>query len=150
MSSESEEYLNGARKQALYLWSGLCLTMTLFFVQSQLVFVKRDPLPSSQLEWIISVLGVVTFLLGFFFFKNYMALRKSRILKMPFKDRKQSLLIALVLQYVLFESLGLYGVLLSVWTQSTLKAVPFLVFAYIGFYSAFPKRKLFEPYFKNS
>lgn len=76
-----------------------------------------------------------------------MAIRKNRLLKMPFKDRKQSLLIALVLQYILFETLGLYGVLLSVWTQSGLKAVPFMLFAYIGFYLSFPRKNLFKPYF---
>lgn len=136
------------RKQALYLWAGLCLSMTLFFVQSQIVFVKQDPLPSSQLEWIISVLGVITFLLGLFFFKNYMALRKSRILKMPLKDRKQSVLIAFVFQFILFETLGLYGVLLSVWSQNTLKALPFLLFAYFGFYWSFPRTESLRPYFR--
>ena len=77
-----------------------------------------------------------------------MALRKNRILKMPLRDRKQSILIALVLQYVLFETLGLYGVLLSVWTQSGLKAIPFLLFAYFGFYRSFPRRDKFAEFFR--
>ncbi len=124
--------------------------MTLFYVQSQLVFVKRDPLPSSRLEWMVTVLGVITFIFGFVFFKNYMALRKKRILRMPLKDRKQSVLIALVFQFVLFETLGLYGVLLSVWTQSTLKGIPFLLFAYFGFYVAFPRKTKLAPFFNIS
>ncbi len=148
MLSENDQMLDSTRKQALYLWAGLCLSMTLFYVQSQIVFVKTEPLPSSRLEWIISILGVITFILGWVFFKNYIAIRKNRILKMPLRDRKQSLLIAIVLQYVLFETLGLYGVLLSVWTQSGLKALPFIAFAYLGFYRSFPKKDLFAPFFK--
>jgi F0F1-type ATP synthase membrane subunit c/vacuolar-type H+-ATPase subunit K len=147
MDSENKQFLESTRKQALYLWAGLCLSMTLFYVQSQIVFIKRSPLPSSRLEWMISFLGLITFVLGLLFFKNYMALRKSRILKMPLRDRKQSVLIALVLQFILFETLGLYGVLLSVWTQSSLKAIPFLLFAYIGFYWSFPRRALLSDFF---
>ena len=149
MDQENIEMLKSTRRQALYLWSGLSLSMTLFFVQSQVVFVRREPMPSSRLEWVFTALGAVTFLLGFFFFKNYTKLRKKRFLKMPLKDRKQSLLIAFVLQFVLFETLGMYGVLLSVWTQSTLKAVPFLFFAYIGFFIAFPKLGKIEPFFSS-
>ncbi len=148
MQKENQDMLKSTRKQALYLWVGLGLSMSLFYVQSQIVFVKSEPLPSSSLEWVVSILGLLTFTLGMLFFKNYMALRKNRILKMPLKDRKQSVLIALVLQYVLFETLGLYGVLLSVWTQSGLKALPFLLFAYIGFLASFPKQKTFEPFFR--
>ncbi len=148
MTPENEQMLESTRKQALYLWAGLCLSMTLFYVQSQIVFVNRSPLPSSNLEWIVSVLGVITFVLGLLFFKNYMALRKNRILKMPLKDRKQSVLIAMVLQFILFETLGLYGVLLSVWTQSGLKALPFLIFAYFGFFKSFPRKKRIVPYFQ--
>lgn len=147
MEAEDQNYLISTRKQALYLWAGLGLSMTLFFVQAQVVFVKREPLPSSKVEWALTGLGVATFLMGYFFFKNYMAIRKNRILKMPYKDRKQSILIAFVLQFILFETLGMYGVLLSVFTQSTLKAIPFMFFAYLGFYLSFPKKDKIEPFF---
>lgn len=149
MSEERESFIANTKRQATYLWTGLSLSMTLFFVQGQIVFVKGKPLPSSNLEYVISALGAVTFLIGFFFFKNYMALQKKRLAKMPFKERKQSILVAMVLQFVLFETLGLYGVLLSVLTQNTWKAVPFLLFSYFGFLSAFPKRSLIEPYFQH-
>jgi predicted transporter len=149
MDQESEEFVNSTCKQALYLWAGLCLSMTLFYVQSQIVFVKRDPLPSSQLEWVMTLLGILTFTMGLLFFRNYMALRQNRIMRMPYKDRKQSLLIAMVLQFVLFETLGLYGVLLSVWTQNHLKALPFLFFAYVGFYLSFPKKDKIRVFFRS-
>lgn len=146
--SKKEDFVASTRRQALYLWVGLSLSLTLFFVQSQMFFVNANPLPTSQLEWIFTGLGVVTFLMGFFFFKNYMALRKKQLLLMPEKERKQTLLIAFVLQFILFETLGLYGVLLSVLRQNTLKAVPFVVAAYVGFALAFPKKEKIEPYFK--
>ena len=147
MASETQSTLIGTQKQALYLWSGLSLALTLFFVQSQIVFVKADPLPSSKLEWVFSGLGLITFLIGVLFYKNYLALRKRALLRMPLKDRKQSVLIAFVLQCILFETLGLYGVLLSVLTQNTWKALPFILFAYIGFYLAFPKKEKFTTFF---
>jgi F0F1-type ATP synthase membrane subunit c/vacuolar-type H+-ATPase subunit K len=149
MEQNATEFTKSTQKQALYLWAGLSLALTLFFVQSQLVFVRTEPLPSSSLEWVFSGMGVATFLLGLVFFKNYLALRKKALLRMPFKDRKQSILIAFVLQFVLFETLGLYGVLLSVLTQSTMKAIPFLLFAYLGFYLSFPKEKKVAPFFEN-
>lgn len=138
----------GTRRQALYLWIGLSLSLTLFFVQSQMFYVSANPLPSSKLEWVFTILGLFTFLLGHFFFKNYMALRKPQLVKASEKDKKQTILIAFVMQFVLFETLGLYGVVLSVLRQNTLKAVPFILFAYIGFAFAFPKREKIKPYFE--
>ena len=146
--SKKEDFVWSTRRQALYLWVGLNLSLTLFFVQSQMFFVKANPLPTSQLEWVFTGLGLITFLLGFLFFKNYMALRKKQVLLMPEKDRKQTILIAFVLQFILFETLGLYGVLLSVLRQNTWKAIPFVVAAYVGFALAFPKKEKIEPYFK--
>ncbi len=64
------------------------------------------------------------------------------------RDRKQTILIAFVLQFILFETLGLYGVLLSVLRQNTWKAIPFVVMAYVGFALAFPKKEKIEPYFR--
>jgi hypothetical protein len=142
-------YLQKTRKVAIYLWSGLSLALTLFFVQSQIVFVKTDPLPSQKAEWGLVGLGILTFLFGFFFFKNYTSLRRDQLLRMPLEQRKQSLLVAFVLQFILFESLGLYGVLLSVLTQSSEKALPFIVFAYLGFFFAFPRQAKLEPFFKG-
>lgn len=147
MDQRADGIVKSTQRQAFYLWVGLSLSLTLFFVQSQLIFVKGDPLPTSRLEWVFIGLGVSTFLLGVFFFKNYMALRKKSLLKMPMKDRKQTLLIAFVFQFVLFETLGLYGVLLSVLTRNTLKAVPFVLFAYIGFFLARPKMEKITPFF---
>lgn len=147
--SEIDEYLTSTKRQAFYLWCGLSLALTLFCVQSQIIFVKSKPIPSSNLEWVLTGLGVATFLMGFFFFKNYTALRKSQIMRMPFKDRKQTILIAFVFQFILFETLGLYGVLLSVLMQNSLKAIPFMIFAYLGFILAFPKSEKIEPFFKN-
>lgn len=149
MNSEKDETIKSTRKQALYLWAGLSLSLSLFYVQSQVVFIKSEPVPSSQLEWVFSVLGVVTFLFGFVFFKNYTALRQKKILKLPYPDRKQMILVAFVLQFILFETLGLYGVLLSVLTQNSLKAIPFLIFAYLGFALAFPRQEKVEQFFKN-
>lgn len=147
MEHSQNEIIESTRRQALYLWVGLSLSLTLFFVQSQMFFVKANPLPTSKLEWIFTGLGLLTFLLGYFFFKYYTEIRKPRLLKMPFNDRKQSLLTAFVMQFVLFESLGLYGVLISVLTQNTLKAIPFMVFAYLGFFLAFPKKEKITPFF---
>lgn len=149
MEENDRDFMDSTRRTALYLWIGLSLSLTLFFVQSQMFFVKAKPLPSSQLEWIFSGLGILTFLFGFFFFKNYTALRREKIKRMPPAERKQSLLVAFVLQYIIFETLGLYGVLISVLTQNTLKALPFIVFAYIGFLISFPRRDKIGSFFKN-
>jgi FtsH-binding integral membrane protein len=146
---DNRTYLQKTRKVAIYLWSGLSLALTLFFVQSQIVFVTTDPLPSQKAEWGLVGLGILTFLFGFFFFKNYTSLRRDQLLRMPLEQRKQSLLVAFVLQFILFESLGLYGVLLSVLTQSSEKALPFIVFAYLGFFFAFPRQAKLEPFFKG-
>lgn len=150
MDSDASGFIETTRRQALYLWAGLSLALTLFYVQSQIIFVKGDPLPTSQLEWIFACLGAATFLMGYFFFKNYTKLRKPKLMRMPFKDRKQSLLIAFVLQFILFETLGLYGVLLSVLTRNSWKAAPYILFAYIGFYTAFPRRKSVADFFMDS
>lgn len=147
--SDPSAIIQSTRRSALYLWSGLSLALTLFFVQSQLVFVKREPLPTQQIEWMMVGLGVVTFLFGLVFFKNYTRLRRTQLMKMPFAERKQTLLVAFVFQFVLFETLGLYGVLISVLTQSTEKAVPFILFAYLGFYLSFPRKKKIEIFFKS-
>lgn len=149
MNSESVKLINETRRQALYLWVGLNLSLTLFFVQSQMFFVTASPLPTSSLEWVFSGLGLITFVFGFVFFKNYTSLRRLRLMKMPFAERKQSLLVAFVLQFVLFETLGLYGVLISVLTQNTMKAIPYILFAYVGFILAFPKKEKIEPFFKG-
>ncbi|MEM7645444.1 MAG: hypothetical protein AAF203_00930 [Pseudomonadota bacterium] len=149
MENKTDAIVASTSKQALYLWAGLSLSLTLFFVQSQLVFVKANPLPSSQLEWVLSVLGFLTFLMGYFFFDKYTGLRKKQILKMPFEDRKQSVLIAFVFQFILFETLGLYGVLVSVLTQNTWKAIPYVVSAYLGFIIAFPKKQKITPFFRQ-
>ncbi len=150
MDQRVETVLQSTYRQALYLWIGLSLSLTLFFVQSQLVFVKGKPLPTSQLEWVFTGLGAVTFLMGLVFFKYYLAIRKSRILRMPVNDRKQTILLAFVFQFVLFETLGLYGVLLSVLTQNTMKAFPFVVFAYVGFLLALPKKIKIKEFFLGS
>ncbi len=150
MNLERHNIIHATQRQALYLWSGLSLALTLFFVQSQMFFVKADPLPSSSFEWYLIGLGVLTFLFGFLFFKNYTQLRKKRILRMPYNDRKQTLLVAFVFQYILFETLGLYGVLVSVLTQNTTKALPFILFAYLGFSLSFPKKSLIEPFFPEN
>jgi len=142
--------VQSTRRSALYLWSGLSLALTLFFVQSQLVFVKREPLPTQQIEWMMVGLGVITFLFGLFFFQNYTKLRRTQLMKMPFAERKQTILVAFVFQFVLFETLGLYGVLISVLTQSTEKAVPFILFAYLGFYLSFPRKEKIEAFFKSA
>ena len=142
-----ESIIESTKRQALYLWVGLSLSLTLFFVQSQMFFVKGTPLPSSGLEWVFIMMGFVTFIFAYLFYNLYTRARKSQILKMPMKQRKQSLLVAFVLQFVLFETLGLYGVLLSVLTQNTFKAVPFVVAAYLGFLLSFPKRRKIHPFF---
>lgn len=147
MDPQNIDIIESTRRQALYLWVGLSLSLSLFFVQSQMFFIKAKPLPTSGLEWVFIGLGIVTFALGYFFFKYYTQLRKEGLMKLPLNDRKQSLLIAFVMQFVLFESLGLYGVVISVITQNTLKAVPFVIFAYLGFYLAFPKRNKIAPFF---
>lgn len=149
MNQDAKTYLSSTRRQALYLWAGLSLALTLFFVQSQMFFVKGSPLPSSQLEWVFAALGIVTFVMGYLFYRNYTALRKNRILRMPFKDRKQSLLVAFVFQFILFETLGLYGVLLSVFTKNTWKALPYIFFSYIGFYLAFPREAKIKEFFNE-
>ncbi len=148
MDSEKQDFVMSTQRQALYLWVGLGLAMTLFFAGTQVAFIKSKPLPTSNLEWFFTAIGLITFLLGLGFYKNYLALRKNRILKMPFADRKQSLLIVFVIQFVLFESLGMLGILVSGLTQSTLKGVPFLIFAYLGLYIAYPKKEKIEPYFR--
>ena len=135
---------------AMFLWLGLIFAMTLFYVQSQIVFVKGSPLPSNPLEWVLVFLGALTFLFGFYFFKNYTRVRSKEIRSARPKDRKQSLLIAFVFQFVLFETLGLYGVLISVLTQNSLKALPFIAAAYIGFFLSFPKKRIIDPFFIRS
>lgn len=149
MDSEAQEFLEGTQKQAFYLWTGLSLSLTLFFAQSQIVFVKSEPLPSSGIEWVFSFVGLLTFLLGYFFFDQYTKLREKKIFKMPYAERKQTILVAFVLQFVLFETLGLYGVLLSVLTQNSMKAVPFLIFAYLGFVRRFPRKEVIAPFFRS-
>lgn len=145
---DAKTFIHSTQKQALYLWGGLCLSLTLFYVQSQLVFVQSNPLPTSNLEWVLSLLGLVTFLMGHFFFNNYTRLRKDKFSRMSFAERKQGLLVAFVLQFVLFETLGLYGVLVSVLTQSSLKALPYVLCAYLGFCLSFPKKAKIKPFFQ--
>ena len=149
MDKQKRDLVKETYRQALYLWGGLCLALTLFFVQSQVVFVKGKPLPTSQLEYVFSGLGVVTFLMGYFFFNNYTSLRKNYLMKMPVDQRKQNILVAYVIQFVMFESLGLYGVLLSVLTKNSWKALPFMVFAYLGFGVSFPKKHKISSFFRN-
>ena len=48
-------------RMALYMWFGLLLAMTLFFVQGQLVFITEEPRPSSKMEWMLVGLGLITF-----------------------------------------------------------------------------------------
>ncbi len=146
----SDEIIKGTWKQALYLWTGLNLALTLFFIQSQMFFVRSRPLPHSRLEWFFSGLGFITFLFGLLFFKYYTKLRTKRFLMMSFEERKQSLLVVFVVQFILFETLGLYGVLVSVLTQSTLKSLPFIVLAYLGFVLSFPRKKKIRTFFSES
>ncbi|MCB0379103.1 MAG: hypothetical protein KDD33_11480 [Bdellovibrionales bacterium] len=143
-----DDFVQSTKTQALYLWIGLCLALTLFFVQSQMFFVKTDPLPSQSLEWVFAFLGLVTFLFGYFFYRAYISLRRKQIMQLTLPDRKQSVLVAFVLQYVLFETLGLYGVLLSVLMQNTVKAIPFVLFAYLGFVLSFPKKEKIQALFE--
>ena len=98
----------------------------------------------------MSFMGLVTFLFGYFFFDKYLGLRKKALLRMPFNDRKQTLLMAFVLQFVLFETLGLYGVLISVFTQNTWKALPYVVCAYLGFFMSWPSEKKIHPFFEET
>lgn len=149
MDKERQTFIDGTRRQALYLWIGLSLTLTLFFVQSQRFFVKGKPLPTEGIEWTFTAIGCVTFIFGLVFFKNYTKLRRKQIEKIPFSDRKQIILTAYVIQFVMFETLGLYGVLLSVLTQNTMKAVPFVAFAYLGFLISFPKVQQIKPFYRQ-
>ena len=149
MEKTGDQIIGETHRQALYLWAGLCLALTLFFVQSQIVFVKGEPAPTAQTEWVFSGVGIVTFLMGLLFFRNYTGLRRLQWLKMPFAQRKQNLLVAYVIQFILFETLGLYGVLLSVLSKNTWKAVPFMVFAYLGFILSFPKKSQLDLFFRK-
>lgn len=147
MAKDPSSIIQSTKKQALYLWVGLNLSLTLFFVQSQMFFVKGNPLPSTQLEWIFIIMGLLTFIFAYLFYSFYTKARKNQIRQMPEAQRKQSLLVAFVLQFILFETLGLYGVLLSVLTQNTWKAIPFVVAAYIGFVLSFPRVAKIRPFF---
>ncbi len=134
-------------RQALYLWVGLNLSLTLFFIQSQVFFMNSGPFPHFRLEWIFSVLGFTTFLFGLLFFKYFTTLRMKKLRMMTPEERKQSLLVAFVVQFVLFETLGLYGVLLSVITQNPMKSLPFIISAYLGFIVTFPGKGKIRVFF---
>ena len=147
MEGKNEKIIRETWRKALYLWSGLSLCLTLFFVQSQMFFIRSKPLPYSRLEWVFSVLGVMTFFFGLTFFKFFTKLRIKKFRLMTAVEVQQSLLFVFVLQFILFETLGLYGILLSVLSQNGLRSLPFIVFAYLGFILAFPKKKKIEPFF---
>ena len=143
----AEETLQSTKKPALYIWVGLLLAMTLFYVQSQTVFIHSSPVSFSTFEWVLVALGIATFLFGYFFFDKYTGPRKKALLQADLKDRKQSLLMGFVYQFILFETLGLYGVVISVFTQTPAKALPFMVCAFLGFFISFPKQKKLKPFF---
>ena len=145
-----EEIVRSTWRQALYLWVGLSLALTLFFVQSQMFFINSKPAPSSKIEWFFWGLGFVTFLFGLLFFQYYTRFRKKRLDWMPPEERKQTLLVTFVIQFVLFETLGLYGVLVSVLTQNATKSLPFIVFAYLGFILVFPRKEKIKVFFVDS
>ena len=145
-----EEIVRSTWRQALYLWVGLSLALTLFFVQSQMFFINSKPAPNSKIEWLFWGLGLVTFLFGLLFFKYYTRFRKKRLDWMPPEERKQTLLVTFVIQFVLFETLGLYGVLVSVLTQNAIKSLPFIVFAYLGFILVFPRKEKIKVFFADS
>ena len=142
-----QEVLLSTRRSALYLWVGLVLAMTLFYVQSQTVFIHSSPVAFVAFEWTLVILGFLTFLFGYYFFDKYVEIRKKALLQAQFKDRKQTLLMAFVYQYILFETLGLYGVVISVFTQTPGKALPFVLCSYLGFLMAFPRKRKLAPFF---
>lgn len=147
-SEEQREALfQSTCRQATYLWVGLLLAMTLFYAQSQIVFIKEGPNGASPFEWPLIFLGALTFWVGLYFFKNYTKVRARALGKAEYGDRKQTLLVAFVFQFILFETLGLYGVILSVLTQNSWKALPFVFASYLGFLVAFPRRKVIAPFF---
>ena len=84
--------MNSVHKQAVYLWCGLTLALSLFFVNTQIFIRPLKPLPMDQLEWIFALLGLITFTFGVLFFKGYMALNKASWKKMNPTQRGQGIL----------------------------------------------------------
>jgi len=135
------------QKSAVYVWLGLLLAMTLFYVQSQLVFVHGPARQATVMTVVLFVLGGITYLLASAFFDRYALLKWEDWRRLNGSDRKQQILVGFVFQWILFETLGLYGVLLSVFRQDKVWALPFLVLAYIGFLRSFPRKHKLTPFF---
>jgi len=133
------------KKSALYVWMGLLLAMTLFYVQSQIVFIHGSPRRAPTMTVALGILGVLTFLLASAFFDRYSLSKKEDWKRLKLEDRRPEILMGFVFQWILFETLGLYGVLLSVFTQDKVWAVPFIALAYIGFWRSFPKESKITP-----
>jgi len=63
------------QKSAVYVWLGLLLAMTLFYVQSQLVFVHGPARQATVMTVVLFVLGGITYLLASAFFDRYALLK---------------------------------------------------------------------------
>lgn len=146
--NSSGNFVDMTKRRALYLWLGFLLAMTLFYVQSQVVFVHGPPRPVYTAAVVLSLVGLLTYGFARLFFKYYTKNKREEWRRLQSKDRLQQILVAFVLQWVLLETLGLYGVLLSVFGQNEVLALPFMGAAYYGFWKSFPRKEQISPFFR--
>lgn len=127
---------------ARYIWVGICLSLALFFSQSWKMAGGFSPIKLQPSKDIIFVsLGLISFFYGKFFFNKYLELKERNFLKKATEKEKTNLvLLSFTIQFLIFETVGILGIILSLFTINAVKSIPFVLLSYFGLWQAFPKK----------
>lgn len=142
--------MNKTLRTARYIWIGIGLSLALFFAQIwKMLGGELAWNPNPTVDSIFVFISAIVFAYAFFFLNGYLKLRKAEILRGTNTDKYSVLLLAYVIQFLLFETVGIFGLLLSIFSHSAVKSIPFVIASYVGLIIFFPKQDHIKNFYRG-
>lgn len=148
LHESSQKYVASLTRSGRFVWAGIFIQSVLFSFYGLHYFLSNTL--ATHRIWpviVFSLLAVFTFFYATHFFSKYTQLRFQKIISLPEKNRKESLMLALVIQFLLVQFICILGILLSVFQQHFLYVYPFFVAFCIGMWKSWPQQKWFEKFY---
>lgn len=131
-----------------WIWIGLFSQTTLFAFYGLNFFISETFATSAVLPIVIfASMALFTFFYGVHFFKNYTQLRFKKIMDLPEKNRREALLLAVVIQLLLVQFVCILGIFLSVFQQQGYFVYPFFAVFVLGMWKCYPQSQWFDQFF---